>query len=318
MLRSFLVFLVDNGLLAFSGHLLLWTVIGALSGLLLGVWAYRFLRSRGWYRLDVPAARWWRGLTCALILVLFVSGGTYIGMCEGTWRGVRTTLLEGSLARALVSSLGKVEAMLLVGAYHGAVGIEEHPGITPGEEARIIGEGVDAFLSGRQEISVRDLRRRLDTIGSEVVDQAAVVVEDRVLGLLPFLGESGRRPLLHRVLTGLGRVLAKEPVSAELGHLHLDGYLERLLSELPAEAARQGTVDEISFQELADYLGRMSLATWILDAVRGFLRTQQLLVGGVVMALLALSVGVFGFTRAIHGRICRSRQGRPPEGSIST
>jgi len=317
MVRSFFVFLVDNRLLELSGHLLLWPILGAVSGLLIGASAYGFLRSRGWYRLEVPGARWWRGLVCALILAVFLSGGTYIGVCEGIWRGVRATVLEGALVRDLVSSLGKVEAVLLVGAYHGAVGVREHPGITPAEEARLIGEGVDAFISGRQELSVRDLRWQLNTIGQEVVDQAAVVVEDRILGLLPYLGDSDRRPLLHRVLTGLGRVLAREPASAELRRLHLDRYLERLLSGLPEEAARRGTVDGISFDELADYLGRMSLATWILDAVRGFLRTQQLFAAGAAVAFLVLTLGVFGLTRAIHGSICRSRQGRPPEGSIS-
>jgi hypothetical protein len=226
--------------------------------------------------------------------------------------------LEGALVRDLVSSLGKVEAVLLAGAYHGAVGVRGHPGITPGEEARLIGEGVDAFISGRQEISVRDLRWQLDTIGGEVVDQAAVVVEDRVIQLLPFLAETGRRSLLHRVLAGLGRVLAKEPASAELRRLRLDGYLERLLSGLPEEAARRGTADGISFEELADYLGRMNLATWILDAVRCFLRAQELFAGGGTVAFLALTLGVFGLTRVIHGSICRSRCGRPPEGSIST
>jgi hypothetical protein len=318
MLRPFVSFLVDNRLLELSGHLLLWPVIGAVVGFALGLWAYRFLRSRGGFRLELPGARWWRGLACALILAVFTSGGSYIGICEGIWRGVRATITEGALIRDLTTSLGKVEAVLLAGIYHGAAGVRNHPGITPGDEARLIGEGVDAFIAGRQEISVSDLRWQLDTIGGEVVDQAAVVVEEKALWLLPVLAEPGRRYLLHQVLTGLGRVFAREPASVQLDRLHLRGYLDRLLSGLPAEAARRGTSDGISFPELSDYLGRMSLATWVLDAVRGFLRTQQAFAAGLAVAFLILLLGVFWLTRVIHGSIRRSRQGAPPEGSIST
>lgn len=318
MLRPFVSFLVDNRLLELSGHLLLWPLLGAVAGFALGLWAYRFLRVRGGFALEVPGARWWRGGACVLILAAFTSGGSYIGICEGIWRGVRAAVTEGALVRDLTTSLGKVEAVLLAGIYHGAVGVRSHPGITPGEEARLIGEGVDAFVSGRQEISVSDLRWQLDTIGGEVVDQAAVVVEEKVLWMLPVLAEPGRRYLLHQVLTGLGRVFAREPVSAQLDRLHLRGYLDRLLSGLPAETARQGSSDGISFLELSDYLGRTSLATWILDAVRGFLRTQQAFAAGLAVAFLGLLLGVFWLTRAIHGSIRRSCQGGPPKGSIST
>ena len=236
MLRPFVSFLLDNRLLELSGHLLLWPVIGVVAGSMLGLWVYRFLRARGGFRLEVRGERWWRGLACTLILATFASGGTYVGICEGIWRGVRAAVTEGALVRDLTTSLGKVEAILLAGVYHGAVGVRDHPGITPGDEARLIGEGVDAFLSGRQEISVSDLRWQLDTLGREVVDQAAVVVEGKVLWLLPVLAEPGRRYLLHQVLTGLGRVFAREPASAQLDRLHLRGYLDRLLSGLPAEA----------------------------------------------------------------------------------
>ncbi len=318
MLRPFVSFLLDNRLLELSGHLLLWPVIGVVAGSMLGLWVYRFLRARGGFRLEVRGERWWRGLACTLILATFASGGTYVGICEGIWRGVRAAVTEGALVRDLTTSLGKVEAILLAGVYHGAVGVRDHPGITPGDEARLIGEGVDAFLSGRQEISVSDLRWQLDTLGREVVDQAAVVVEGKVLWLLPVLAEPGRRYLLHQVLTGLGRVFAREPASAQLDRLHLRGYLDRLLSGLPAEAARQGTMDGISFLELSDYLGRTSLTTWVLDAVRGFLRTQQAFAVGLALAVLGLLLGVFWLMRVIHGGIRRSCHGGPPEGSIST
>lgn len=317
MLRSFLRFLLENRLLELSGHLVLWPLMGALAGALVGVWAYRFVRSRGGFRLEGWGGRGWRGLACAGIVAAFTAGGTYVGVCEGLWRGVRAAFAEGTLVSDVVTSLGQVEALLLAGLYHGARGVSEHPGITPGDEARLVGEGVDAFISGREELSVGDLRRQLGTIGAEVVDQAAVVVEEKILVLLPVLREPGRRFLLHRVLTGLGGELARKPVSASLKHLRLEGYLDRILAGLPAEAARRGTVDGISFAELSDYLGRTSLATWILDAVRGFLRTQQALAGAAVLGFLGLVAGLFGLVRAIQGRIGRSCQG-DPKGSIST
>lgn len=164
MLRSFLRFLLENRLLELSGHLVLWPLMGALAGSLVGVWAYRLVRSRGGFRLEVWGARVWRGLACALIVAAFTAGGTYAGVCEGLWRGVRAAFAEGTLVSEVVTSLGQVEAILLAGLYHGARGVSGHPGITPGDEARLIGDGLDAFISGREELGVGDLRRQLDTM----------------------------------------------------------------------------------------------------------------------------------------------------------
>lgn len=306
MLKSLLSFLVSNNLIELSWQLFLWTVLGGAAGLLLGIGAFLAIRSSGGYRLEARGARWWRALVCVVDVLTLVVAGLYIGTFEGAWRGLEDTAAKSSLVRELNGKVGRVEAVFLAGIYHTSILLRDQPQLAPAEAARTVNERLDAFLAGKGEIPVQDFRRQIDSAGRQVVAQVAGVAEQRALAWIPALrGNLGQR-LLRRGLDELGEALLHEQARRGMRRVGLDVHLGRILATMPAEATREGAPDALSFQELAAPFQREGVMPWILNAVRGFVRTHQL-----VAALLAagvLLVPVLGFW------IAR----RPQMGSLAT
>lgn len=306
MLRSLFSFLLANNLIELSWQLFLWTALGGAAGLLVGIGAFWAIRSLGGYRLEARGARWWRGLVCALDVLVLTVAGLYIGAFEGAWRGLEDTAGKSTLVQELNGKVGRVEAAFLAGIYHASALLRDQPQISPAEATRTVNDRLDAFLVGKEEIPVQDFQRQINNAGRQVIDQVAGVAEQRALAWLPALrGNLGQR-LLRMGLGELGEGLLHEQARKGLRRIRLDAHLDRILATLPAEAAREGASDALSFPELAAPFQREGVMPWVLDAVRGFVRSHQLL--AALLAAGALLVPVLGF------RIAR----KPQMGSLET
>jgi hypothetical protein len=293
MLTDAFYWFTTNNWLGLSWHLALWTIAGALVGLALGISSFLFIRSRGGYRLGIERARWLRALVCSLNIAVFTLACGYMGLFEGGWRGIREMVKTSSLVSDFNAKFGEVEAMFFAGVYHACAIAQNNPQIKPEDAFQKIRVGVTSFVHGREEIHVLDLQRNMDAIGKEAINQVVGVVQLEVAALIPSLKESTQGAFFKRFLDELGHATLHDPAADGMRRIRLDIYLNQILSGMPAEAARSGNPETISFKEMSDYLAREGLMPWVLNAVRGMVRTHQLF--ALLAMLIALVLPLSGF-----------------------
>ncbi len=310
MLREIFAFLSTNNVGYIIWHFALWTILSALLGLGLGLGTFFFVRARGGYQLDRPWSRWLRVLVCILNVVVFTLACGYIGLFEGTWRGIQEFAQKSSLVAELNAQFGKVEALFFAGVYQTSALVANQPGIKPDDVVKALDQSLDAFAAGKEEIPVQDFQKRLDSISQESVRQVIGVVERKVVQLAPSLKNWAQVGTLRHGLEALGGTVLHDQAKKGLRSFGLDEYFAHILSGLPEEAARSGNANTISFQEMSAYLGRDGLMPLVLKAVHSFVRSHQLL-GLLVMALM-LALPILGFKLA-RIRLARTSEPEPAE-----
>ncbi|MHB9130356.1 MAG: hypothetical protein ACYDBB_04585 [Armatimonadota bacterium] len=297
MYQDTLKFVADNQLAGLLWIPLLWAILGGVVGLLLGLCSFFTIRALGGYRLEWKGATWLRVLVGVLTVAVAVICGGITGFQEGIWRAVQRVALQGKMSEQLQPQIGQYGAMLIAGVYVGCP-----QGGKQCTEEELKGK-VKSFTTGAWELDVPEFNRRLlntpANTANVLIESATKDTRLRCPELqdtkasrmaLWFLGKLG-----ESMLPGEAEEAHDSLVDNELGKL-----CRKIIREMPAEAAKHGDPNTISYAEVSAFIGRKGMVSAIIKPIRAMVRSQQY--GNALFFLCTLALPVIGFRIAEHVR----------------
>jgi len=263
---DFIQAILDSQAEVVLGRIVLWLLIGAVSGGGIGLALFFGLSRAGAW----PKPRWARVLTALWLFAALAFVGGWIGGCEGGYRGVEQSATEGALRTKVLRPAGEACAAALAFVDVSIRNLDLKTGgwspITPEQEARL-----REFAAGRVKLDVRALLERLKKLEQRAVDEISA-------GLKEKLREEGRLP------AGSLAEKVADPL--------LDYLIRRKLREKLPLSALESFPDAPTFSELADHVVVRGAIPAILDPARSLVRSQQLTFAilGLAAVLLPLAL----------------------------
>lgn len=287
-----------------AGTLVLWTVIGALGGVLLAIAATALLSMAGAFRLEWRHAAWVRVPTYMLVAIAFGVLGGMIGGCEGALHGVERVVRQSQFRTELLDRGGTACAVGLYGIDLCLANAEagRKGGLTDAQEA-----DWDAFVRGERELNVPDFLRRLQEAEGRVVQEAVGAAKARLREHVNVPKAPLVESLLDSALAFVMRKALREKLTEALAGQDVD--LSKFFLTLPAAARARGDGNGITCQELADHVVEKAFIPAILGPTRKWLRAHQVVYALLMLASLLVAVIGFWIGRFI-GR--RAGAGSPP------
>jgi hypothetical protein len=290
-----------------AGLVVLWTVIGLVSGLGLAGVALFAAGKLGAWRLAWKHGVWLRVLNALWMAGAFAALGSMIGCCEGSLRGIETAVRESQFRTELLQRAGEAGAF---GIAWTDVFLENLEAKRDGPLSEEQSKRVDAFARGDAELDVRAFLARLDRCDAVLVekgvDEAKRQVRKRVA-----LPESRLADwLIEAALAHLVRKAVRDKAGGALAEQGVD--VAGLLAGLPAVAKASGHPDTIAAKELADHIVERALIPGILTPTRKYFRGTQLTYGLAMAGALALSVVAFWIGRVIERSRARKADATAP------
>jgi hypothetical protein len=288
----------DSHLLDLLWDSALWGALGAAAGFALGLAVFFLLRAAGALRWEWEHAKWLRGLTAALWVVLWTAGCGAIGLVQGALRGGETVLRRSQLATEAFPVVADAGADLLACLAISAPLLAEGKQAGPAEEAKL-----DAFRRGEWELDAVALLEGGGAITHAVAEAEATKLEASVLAKFPSWKGGRLNQLLHSGLTVLCDLIMEQAVEEELDKLGEVGRLgKRLVAELPQAAAATGDPRTISRTELSSHLVQEGIVPAALIPLRQFARGQQLAALLVLLVGTLVPVGAFRLAEFLRAR----------------
>jgi hypothetical protein len=156
------------------------------------------------------------------------------------------------------------------------------------------------FRKGEWELHAARFQGQVDQIQEEAVAGSIAWLEQSALDRTPQLKGGVTEKLLHRFLTGLGRILVEKKAASELKSWGADRIYTSIRNQLEAEAGKAGNAATIARHELSTFLVREGIVPGIMKPIRATGRAQQLpLLGLAALVLFVPPVCI----RLAHSRI---------------
>lgn len=299
-------FILTNQLPGMIGIVALWTMIGAILGLLLGLAAYFRVRALGGYRLEWRYTAWLRALAAVLTVGSAVACGGIIGFYDGAWRGVQQVAVQGDFGTRLMPRVGGYGAQLIAGVYslYPSVGDSKRPDMSHQEMRKQMA----SFADGKWEIDIYRMQERVSNTPKYVIDAAIrdLLHDSRIR--YPAAKDAASQKILYWFLQRVGEGILPAEVnqfSDAVSESSVVKYTRKILRDLPAEAAKTGNPQTIGYNHLSAYLARESMQPFFVKPARSIARAHQ--VGVVIWFLFTLAVPVGGFRLAEYLRQRRAR-----------
>ncbi|MHB1457431.1 MAG: hypothetical protein ACYC0V_11010 [Armatimonadota bacterium] len=312
MYQEIFGFIIINQLPEIIWDIVLWTLVGSISGSLFGLAVYFRIREWGGYRLEWRYTAWLRALTAILAAgSAFVCGGL-IGFYDGAWRGVQQVAVQGDFGTRLMPTISGYGAQLIAGVYSLYLVVEE--GKSSRNTEHEIRKKMITFAHGEWEIDVYQMQERISNTPKYLIDAAIrdLLIESRIRDPAP--ESSATQKILLWFLQRVGEGILPAEVnqfSDAVQESSLVRYTRKILRDLPSEAAKTGNPQTIGYNHLSVYLARESMQPFFVKPIRGIARAHQ--VGVVIWLLftLAVPVGAFRLAEYLRQRRARARAANP-------
>lgn len=282
----------------------IWSVIGGVIGLGVGILAYALVRKLGGYDWGWPHAKWFRWLTCAVVVLGTVAVGGAIGLGKGASDGFEVVLRKSQLATEVFPVAGDVAADLIATLYL-ELSIEDTAEALSDAQAKTAkadrASKLAAFREGVYEIDVASLMAGANTLQAARVTEIVKELEDEVLDEFPSWRGGTFEKVLNTVLVTLGEALVSHEVK-KLGLGKLVRQMTKAVKSLPKAAAKSGDPKLIDRGELSEHVVQFGVVPALMVPVRSFIRGYQFAAAGAFLALLLLPVAFFRTAEFIRSR----------------
>lgn len=282
---------------AFLKVCLLWGLLGAVTGWLVGWGCYRLFRRTRWYDSRTTTTRWvHRSLGAITIGLSILLLGT-----AGAWEGVQqespSVIARSRIGRELLPQLAdflslqiaRLDLLMRTG------------GRSP---AKTEDAYVAEFVAGKRELDVPALLQRLQALQQETYAIAAAELESRARAELPWLRGTFAEKFLHQVVTNTTATLLDRKLSGEMQRHGMAQTYDAVRHRLEAEAARTGNPATINQRDLAAFIQREGLVPAFIAPIHTLARQQQILCVGLTLLVCVLP--------ALLCRLVRAKSPAPP------
>lgn len=286
-----------------------WTVFGAVGGLVLAIAAFWVLRRIGAYHWKWKHAKWLRGLTLALTLVLCpVLLGT-AGFFQGVVRSTDYLLHESQFAREVLPKLGESGADCIA-YFHLRI-----PPVTPADSAssdESADKELEAFRAGNWELNAAEFLGRVNRVTDKAVNETVSKLKQSALERYPAWKEGMGEKALTWFLDTFGESFLNKRVRQRMDRIGLEDRWRSLVDGLRPEAARAGDPNTISRKELSAYLVREGLIPVIEQPIRALARQQQAAMLILLCLVVIIPAGCFRLAELLRARNARRRTAEHP------
>lgn len=276
------------------GSILLWTAIGAVAGLALGILIYFACARAGAFALDWRHAKWLRAASAVFLTGALALLAASMGGCEGTLRGVERVVDKSQFR---TEGLDRVAAL---GAA-GTLWLDLHllnleagkPGALTPEQVKTF----EAYERGEHELDVPAFAGRLGRAEDRIVREAAPQCREYLRAKVGIPDSA----VVDTMLTTALEVLLKRKLRAEVRE-RFEAYgvdVERFYASLAGLARARGHPDRVSFRELADHIAAEVLVPAVLTPARGLVRGQQFTCALLMAGAVALPLAGFWIARRL-------------------
>jgi hypothetical protein len=250
-----------------AGLVILWTIVGAVSGLVVGVVASALTAKMGGFAHDWKHAIWFRIVSVLFIVLGFGALGGLIGLWQGALSGLDEALREGPFQTEVLLRAGRAGAS---GLTRIDVFLQEKAGGSAGAQAHW-----EAFQRGEREWNVVQLLARLDRAESQIVQEATKQAKTELRTRWDIPEHPWVESILDVVLAALVKKAVREKAGEALSDQGID--VAPLFTGLPQLAQAQGDPETVTFDELSNHVVDGAVIPAIEGPSKAIVRSQQLM-----------------------------------------
>ncbi len=162
-----------------------WTILFAIAGIVSACLFFFMLYAIGGYRWDWKPAKWFRGATLVLMIILFSFFFGSAGFFEGILQGGEKVLVHSKIAKRVYPAVGKTGADLIATIYLAAPSHVR----SSGKFTSFPNDKLETFRKGLWELNVPGFFERLDQVGTETFEALAMNLKKQAQKSYPDLRE---------------------------------------------------------------------------------------------------------------------------------
>lgn len=258
--------LLDTQLPLALGTMILWALLGALAGAVLGGIVHRVSSRSGAFRTSDPQAKWPRLAALAWLLLSGLALGGLLGGCEGALRGVERVVRESPFRKEALDRAAEIGAagMVWLDLY-----LQNSESGKPGDPAE-----AQAAPLGDRPFDARAFVARLEKVESRIVTEALPKCMEHL------------RTKVNLPRTGLVASMSEAAMEFSIRRVVRGKATEAFVSRgIPIDDFFATLPDRLTQRQLSDHVAEKALVPLFVSPARAWVRGHQAVFG----ALLALA-----------------------------
>jgi hypothetical protein len=266
--------------------LVIWTLLGALLGVIISILACVLFSRIRWYDFQWRFARAVRWTVFVLTVVVTAALFSLVGFWSGAIQGSERVLSKSQLATDVFPKIADVVADVMAW-------VQVHATLPAEADGTNLSVKLDEFRAGKWELHAAQFLRQLDSLKEATITNAVAKLEQSALERTPQLKGGLSEKLLHQLLSGLGRLVVERKVANQLKSWGADRVYFAIREKLTTEAAKSGSRETIMRSEISQFLVQEGIVPGVMKPIRSTARMQQLplvVIAGLVMVLPPLCI----------------------------